>query len=329
MAAIDQPLLGTFTLGPFFRYLKPRCSPHLHWLEGRTSEFYEKVRHLFPTESSFRNFTREEHGQYLAFHYPDGIPDRLADIGDWIITWFALDDLCTNGFAVGDESIYPAMRQAVMGRTTDTPFDIITPIANTIKSKMPPAQWDRFVNVMNYMISGFAAEDEMRTGRAPQDIPTYVKARSGSSGMHWSYLLCEYALAIDASPYATLELEEAVDTAVWNSIYLNDIISYRKEVLLGRDPCNYVSLYMQETGADLQEAVTHVHGLALQTERRILELQTAADPAARVAIAAVVDQMVGTVAWQFLSPRYIGEGRWSGMAEGTWRLYTDRTIVTS
>lgn len=100
-------------------------------------------------------------------------------------------------------------------------------------------------------------------------------------------------------------------------------------MLLGRDPCNYVSLYMQETGVDLQESVTRVHGLALQTERRILDLQANADPAARVAIAAVVDQMVGTVAWQFLSPRYIGEGRWSGMTEGTWRLYADRTIVTS
>nr|WP_237548009.1 terpene synthase family protein [Streptomyces sp. SID5473] len=316
-------------MGPFFRYLKPKCNPHLHWLEGRTNEFYEKVRHLFPTESGFRHFTRQEHGQYLALHYPDGLPDRLADIGDWIITWFALDDLCTNGSAIGDDSLYPAMRRAVTGDATGTPFDIITPIAKTIKSKMSPPQWDRFVDMMNDMISGFAAEDDMRIGRSPQDIPTYRKARPGSSGMYWSYLLCEYALGVDASPYANLELKEAVDTAVWNSIYLNDIISYRKEVLLGRDPCNYVSLYMQETGADLQEAVTHVHGLGLETERRILELQAGADPAARVAITAVVDQMVGTVAWQFLSPRYIGEGRWSGMTEGTWRLYADRTVITS
>ncbi|MEV8322649.1 hypothetical protein [Kitasatospora sp. NPDC056731] len=189
MTDIEQPLLGMFTMDSFFRYVKPKCSPHLHWLEGRTSQFYEKIRHLFPTESSFRNFTRQEHGLYLAFHYPDGIPDRLADIGDWIITWFALDDLCTNGSAIGDESIYPAMRQAAVGHATGTSFDIVTPIAKTIKSKMPPAQWDRFVNLMNYMISGFAAEDEIRTGRARRDIPTYVKARSGSSGMHWSYLL--------------------------------------------------------------------------------------------------------------------------------------------
>ncbi|SEK59059.1 terpene synthase family protein [Streptacidiphilus jiangxiensis] len=341
--APDAPL--SVQVPPLVRRLSSRCNPALVWLEQRTDRWARRhLRPMFPDDAALDRFLDHRYALYTALSYSRAEPERLADICDWELTWFALDDLCAEGdprrHVGGFPDLYAMLAAAAHGadRGSLPPYGtVLAEVGDRLRSRMTPGQWRRFLACVDFTIDGFRREDEARARGERLGYEEYLEIRYACSGMHWVFLMCEYGLGIDLTEQFALhpELGTLVDIALEQTCFANDVVAYRKEVLLHDDPMNVVAAVRADTGCDLQTAIGTAARLAQRREDEfircrdgILVGEAGADPAVRAFLDEMSHFVSGVLLWQYMSSRYLGAGHvWTGLTHGRFVLHRDRTVV--
>jgi hypothetical protein len=181
------------------------------------------------------------------------------------------------------------------------------------------------------------------------EVDTYLSYRANEEYLHvedyhklkvasgWSRLyimFTEYALEIDLQPEFLNDRRTAdLHTAYSEHMYIaNDVLGYPSELRNGDWLINSITLFMQQHGATVQEAVNESSALVVRREEEFIRLRDALAedyPQARPYLAELGCALSGSIHFQLISPRYQWEpGAWDHSNSGLVRVSPDRVQVT-
>nr|WP_272923833.1 terpene synthase family protein [Streptomyces sp. SID3343] len=205
-----------------------------------------------------------------------------------------------------------------------------------LRNRMPPARWTRFVSYMEDFAHGFTTELENWRRAGISDYDTYMSDRRHSLGVRWLFGFAEEGVpgvALSQEIFRDPDMIAIHDTAIDGYTLINDLVSYRKELVMD-DRVNLVYYLSEHEGLDLEGAMNKICGLIDETERKFVDLReriTAGpfgrEPGLRPYLDEVGHVMTSNLWWAGVSKRYEPAGLgWDGSAPGTMTFHRDRAV---
>ncbi|MFE5329161.1 hypothetical protein ACFRCG_22520 [Embleya sp. NPDC056575] len=205
-----------------------------------------------------------------------------------------------------------------------------------LRERMPPARWIRFVSYMEDFAHGFTTELESWRDAGISDYDTYMDDRRHSLGVRWLFGFAEEGVpgvALSQEAFRTADMVAVHDTAIDGYTLINDLVSYRKELVMD-DRVNLVYYLGEAEGLDLEGAMNKICGLIDATERKFLDLRDrimagphGGEPGMRAYLDEVGHVMTSNLWWATVSKRYEPGGLgWDGSTAGTMTFHRDRAV---
>ena len=205
-----------------------------------------------------------------------------------------------------------------------------------LRERMPTPRWTRFVAYMEDFAHGFTTELESWREAGISDYDTYMRDRRHSLGVRWLFGFAEEGVpGVDLTHQAfrSQDMIDIHDTAIDGYTLINDLVSYRKELVMD-DRVNLVYYLGESEGLDLEGAMNKICGLIDETERRFVALRDAittgphgGEPGMRAYLDEVGHVMTSNLWWAGVSKRYEPTGlAWDGSTAGTMTFHRDRAV---
>ncbi|KAK7702856.1 hypothetical protein SLS64_009467 [Diaporthe eres] len=173
----------------------------------------------------------------------------------------------------------------------------------------------RFQEQQQHYFTGVLNQVEQQaSGRAlTRDVDEYIKTRRGTIGVGPTVALCEWGDGIElgSEPFEHPSLQQCLEISTDLTWLANDIVSFRKDLVLGVDH-NLISLLMEQ-GRSMQEAVDKAGHMIEDCYRRwylaLAELPLwgeAVDHEVLRFVGACRNVALGSLHWSFRTGRYWG-----------------------
>ncbi|MGW1994872.1 terpene synthase family protein [Embleya sp. NPDC001921] len=215
--------------------------------------------------------------------------------------------------------------------------DARTPLSEDfgwLRNRMPHDRWTRFVSYMEDFAHGFTTELEDWRDAGVTDYDTYMRDRRHSLGVRWLFGFAEEGirgLEVTRQAFEHPDVAAIHDTAIDGYTLINDLVSYRKELVMD-DRVNLVFHLCETEELDVEGAMNKICALIDDTERGFLELRQRIltgphgnEPGMRAYLDEVGHVMTSNLWWANLSDRYQPGGiGWDGSTAGRMTLHHDR-----
>ncbi|CAO5153942.1 hypothetical protein FAIPA1_170023 [Frankia sp. AiPs1] len=337
----------------FFLPELPRTLPFRYHPKAAQIEFAsngwvrEYLADCFASESELLFFLRQRNGLYGPLTIPDAGAGRARDVADWyqfvtVIDTFVsdrtglgadLDDALAVFGSIVSDFIPDQIPGQIRGRPRATAADeprvdqvaygrAARDLWRRISAGLSRAQTQRLVTALADFLRGCATEIDTKLAGAVPDYETCLAVRLDSFGCDFIELMTEYGAEVDLSDLRT-ELAEVHDHCRRQMIIVNDLLSWRKEHAQD-DPMTVVRVLVEHDGLPLQAAVDRLCELVAWHEREYTRTRDAllagplgARADVRAYLGAVDLLMGGSQEFEYLTPRYFGDGAvWDGSTSG-------------
>ncbi|MGH3822784.1 MAG: cytochrome P450 [Pseudonocardiaceae bacterium] len=321
----------------FFLPELPRSLPFAYHPKAAQIEFAsngwvrEQLGECFATEEDLLFFLRQRNGIYGPLTVPNADDQRARDITDWYQYVTVIDSFVSDRSALGasDGKAREAFAKIVADfhDEGDPANDFAYGRAGKdlwrrISPGLSPAQVSRFTASLEVFLRGCATEIHSKlTNRVP-DYETCLAVRLESFGCDFIELLTEYGAAVDMSDVLP-QLAEVHLHCRRQMIIINDLLSWRKEHAQD-DKMTVVRVLIERDGLGLQDAVNRLCELVEYHEKAYTESRDTllSGPLGkredvRTYLTAVDYLMGGSQEFEYLTPRYFGDGSvWDGSTSG-------------
>ncbi len=321
----------------------PRLLPVAYHPKAAQIEFRSNgwVRRLlggcFAREEDLLFFLRQRNGLYGPLTAPDADERRALDVTDWYQYVTVIDSAVSERAALGaDESDAREVFSGIMtdfhggpGGSEQFPYaGAGKELWRRISPGLSSAQIRRFADALEAFLHGCATEIGFKlTDRVP-DYETCMAVRMNSFGCDFIRLMTEYAAEIDMTAHDSL-LTDVHTHAMRQMITVNDLLSWRKEHAQG-DKMTLVRVLIEHEGLGLQQSVDQLCRLVEHHEKaylaardRLLDGPHGSRPDIRSYLRGLDHVIGGSQEFEYLTPRYFGDGYvWDGSTSG-WISLTD------
>ncbi|MER5638812.1 terpene synthase family protein [Kitasatospora sp. NPDC002227] len=323
----------------------PRLLPVGYHPEAARIEFASNgwVRRMlgpcFAGEEQLLHFLRQRNGLYGPLTVPRADAGRARDIADWYQFVTVIDSFASDRHALGADhasarATFAAVLDALDGPLPagDGPAAVYGRAARDLYERLgrglSPAQTARLLASLAAFLHGCAVEIRSKLDRAVPEFEECMRVREDSFGCAFLQLLTEYAAEVDLTALrATGLLNQVHHHAMRQLIIVNDLLSWRKEYR-DEDTMTTVRVLCEGQGLTLQAAVDRLCALVERHERAYLAARDAllagpADADLRAYLAGLDQLIGGSQEFEYLTPRYFGDGSaWDGSTSG-WLSLTD------
>ncbi|KIJ41061.1 hypothetical protein M422DRAFT_255906 [Sphaerobolus stellatus SS14] len=271
-------------------------------------------------------------GQLAAFCYNSCSDERLRLVCDFMITLFLMDDLSdefkTKETEVLMDIVMNAMEEPNFyrpGITNGEKHPEVEPDASKLSrdywARMragagPEVQRRIISGVKEYLIAVRQQADDRRTGNIPE-LEKYIEHRRMSSGCRPLFHIIEYSLDFQLPEEVVnhplmVRMMDCVNDWV---AFSNDIFSFKVEYSRG-DKHNMVAVMMERYKLNIQSSFDRVAALCIEAMKNYRECKAefpsfGPEVDAQIEAYCYVMQswMSGSLAWSFVTPRYLGPRR--------------------
>ncbi|WP_162233190.1 terpene synthase family protein, partial [Protofrankia coriariae] len=332
----------------FFLPELPRSLPFAYHPKAAQIEFASNgwvrayLGECFATEEDLLFFLRQRNGIYGPLTVPDADEQRAVDIADWYQYVTVIDSFVSDRSALGADDT--AAREIFTGVLADFRGDgdgdgdgsrggggpadnsaygrAARDLWRRISPGLSPAQISRFTAALEAFLRGCATEIHAKLTDSVPDYESCLAVRLDSFGCDFIELMTEYGAAVDMSGLLP-QLAEVHLHCRRQMIIINDLLSWRKEHAQD-DKMTVVRVLIERDGLSLQDAVNRLCELVAHHEKAYVEardkllsgpLGERAD--VRAYLTAVDHLMGGSQEFEYLTPRYFGDGSvWDGSTSG-------------
>lgn len=323
----DHPLLR----------ISPRISPHVQELEDQILAWADTFG-LLDDERSRTKLARTRLGELIGRSYPRIGRSRLKAVAGWFVWAFVIDDCYDNPVGGYDESAARMLRVLTTDGSvvsTENQLDaLLAEVWHGLAVDRSPHWRSRFSQHMAHFLAAFKYESINREGGHTPDLLGYTQLRRASGGITPSLDLLEVAVGLEVPPllHETEQLRMMFNRAADVVVWVNDIVSLRKELIAG-ETSNGVLVLANERGLEIQDAVTAVYALVAEQLEQFDQAQGELDQlvsrwrglareelaSLEVFVDGLQSWMRGNLDWSLGSDRY-------QVADGV-RLTTDPSLV--
>ncbi|WP_225727245.1 MULTISPECIES: terpene synthase family protein [unclassified Nocardia] len=288
------------------------------------------VRRFLPLDDStaMSCLFERRYPMFDAMVYPAGLPDRVTHSSCMTSLMFEVEDLAVLQHA--------AFGEIAADRTADHPYGpAFTDIWKTLRDNMSQPVFRRYRQGWQDCFRGILAENDYTARDALPTFDIYLDIRQLSFAYRAQLACGEYVHALDLSALIGTDpdLERAERAAMLHSLFVNDLLSFRKEYTDG-ELFNVVAVLIHSHDQPLQTALDITGELirtadaelaaACATLRRRYPLL----PQLQLYLAMMNSMCAGNLRWSLETTRYHGTGfGWNGLRHGTVALDPDRTIL--
>lgn len=285
----------------------------------------------FATEEDLLFFLRQRNGIYGPLTVPNADEQRARDIADWYQYVTVIDSFVSDRAALGSSDT--RAREVFAGIVSDfrgngDPADDFAygragrDLWRRISPGLSAAQVSRFTASLEAFLQGCAIEIHSKLTDSVPDYETCLAVRLDSFGCDFIELMTEYGAAVDMSDVLA-QLTEVHFHCRRQMIIINDLLSWRKEHAQD-DKMTVVRVLIERDGRSLQNAVDRLCELVAYHEKAYAEARDAvlSGPLGeredvRTYLTAVDHLMGGSQEFEYLTPRYFGDGSvWDGSTSG-------------
>ncbi|KPA97847.1 MULTISPECIES: terpene synthase family protein [Pseudomonas] len=315
----------------FFLPQLPRLLPYAYHPNATRIEFASNgwVRRMlgdcFISESELLRFLRERNGLYGSLTVPRASEQRTQDVADWYQYVTLIDTVMAQ--INNPHELFSTIVNGFNADEIDDPRSYIK-AANELWRRISPglskAQLARFLASLEVFLKGCTSEMDVQQGQSMDvfDYEACMALRRDSFGCDFIELLAEYGAEVDMSDC----LEQMVEVHLHcrrQMILVNDLLSWRKE-RLHDEKINLVRILIELEGYDLQGAVNRLVALVEYHERayiaardELLSGLLGKRDDVRKYLLFLDHLMGGTQEFEYLTPRYFGDGSvWDGSTFG-------------
>ncbi|WP_239340466.1 cytochrome P450 [Frankia sp. CiP3] len=321
----------------FFLPALPRSLPFAYHPKAAQIEFASngwvrtELAGCFATEADLLAFLRQRNGIYGPLTVPNADEQRARDITDWYQYVTVIDSFVSDRSALGASdgkarNAFASIIADFRGEgdpANDLPYSrAAKDLWKRISPGLSPAQVSRFTASLEAFLRGCATEIHSKITNNVPDYEACLAVRMDSFGCDFIELLTEYGAAVDMSDLLP-QLTEVHQHCRRQMIIINDLLSWRKEHAQG-DTMTVVRVLTERDGFSLQDAVNRLCALVEHHEKAYIEarddllsgpLGTRGD--VRTYLTAVDHLMGGSQEFEYLTPRYFGDGSvWDGSTSG-------------
>lgn len=250
--------------------------------------------------------------------FPEATPERLCACSLFVDWLFFVDDLCDGDGAVNDLGAlrWQLEEQLAVLRGGAMPQHVTPLSAGTraVRERLLPlfgvSRHARFCDVVeHYLIDGSLMATASRASRTVPDLDRYSRQREADGGSFTVIALIEVAHAIELPLSLSTHVEVLRLKRLCARIlsFVNDVVSYQKEVLGQGSPNNLVRIFEEHAGQSFAQAVSTSIELInfLTMEFETLGVQVAArDPLLSRFVRGLEDLVMGNVRWSLDTGRY-------------------------
>ncbi|WP_207386856.1 cytochrome P450 [Frankia sp. Cppng1_Ct_nod] len=324
----------------FFLPELPRSLPFAYHPQAAQIEFAsngwvrEQLGECFATEGDLLFFLRQRNGIYGPLTVPNADGQRARDIADWyqyvtVIDSFVSDRSALGASDIGAREVFADILADFRGedgrdsRAGDFAYGrAARDLWRRISPGLSPAQVSRFTAGLEAFLRGCATEIHSKLADSVPDYETCLAVRLDSFGCDFIELMTEYGADVDMSDVLP-QLTEVHHHCRRQMIVINDLLSWRKEHSQD-DRMTVVRVLIERDGLGLQDAVNRLCELVAQHEKAYAEARDAllSGPLGergdvRTYLTAVDHLMGGSQEFEYLTPRYFGDGSvWDGSTSG-------------
>jgi hypothetical protein len=329
-----------FFLPPLPRRLSVRYHPKAAQIETASNGWVRRfLGDCFPSEAELLAYLRQRNGLYGPLVSPNAEESRARDVADWYQFVTIIDTFAADRGKLGASHDGALAEFATIMNTfgTDAPPRETGPFGSAAKDLwrrispgLSPSQVRRFTDTLGAFLSGNAVEIRSKIADIELDYETCLAIRMDAFGCEFIELMAEYAAEVDVSDLCTAApLTELHRDAMHQMIIVNDLLSWRKE-RIHDDRTNTVRVLCHTEGLSLQQAVNRLCAMADRHERayiatrdQILSGPLGTRPDLRAYLEALDHVIGGSQEFEYLTPRYWGDGAvWDGTTYG-WVSLTD------
>ncbi|MFE0062662.1 terpene synthase family protein [Streptomyces sp. NPDC059003] len=326
----DQPFVVSELLGDLKPQFHPDTAGIEHEVDGWTRPHLEGLG--FSEERSALFLARRQ-PWWLILIYPHGVPDRLVAMGKVIQFMCAYDDLADDMDAaqVSDRAVSLAKMLALVTSRAPLPASdaltgMLAQAARDATADMSPEQIARFADAIKKYVEselqvvgvadaggGFRFQEYRQFRRVNVGTPVYVRVAD--------FLL---GLSLPEEFFADPDVAEALALVSEHTAFVNDLVSFGKEIAAGRWQTNALAVWHVGEGLGLQASVdrlaAHLRDIQRELAACVDRIHTGqwADTADLDRFLTELGLMVaGDVLFEFATSRYRGDGYvWDGVTSG-------------
>ena len=287
----------------------------------------------FASEADLLRFLRQRNGLYGALTVPTADEGRARNIADWYQFVTVIDSFVSDRSELGAshsrarEVFARVMAQFRGDAETSDQFPYGRAAKDLwlrISSGLAPAQVPRFTGSLEAFLRGCAAEIQSKLAGEVPDYETCMAIRMDSFGCAFLELLTEYSLDVDLSDLTgSPELAEVHQHGMRQLILVNDLLSWRKEHAQ-QDTMTTIRVLREHEGMALQSAVDRLCELVEHHEKAylaardtVLDGQLGEREDVRAYLRGLDYLIGGSQEFEYLTPRYFGDGFvWDGATSG-------------
>ncbi|GAA2708753.1 hypothetical protein ACFY2R_04365 [Micromonospora olivasterospora] len=314
--------------------LEPQFHPQTAEMERRidawTRPYLERMGF---DEQAIAAFLARRQPWWLILIYPHGVPDRLVAMARLIQFMCAFDDLTDRLDAeeVSERTASLAKRLVSLSSSSSTPdLDPLTGMLadawTSVTSDMTAGQMARLTAALKEFVEAelrgiemadagdiFRFEDYRRFRRFNVGTPVYVRVADFVLG-----------LPFPEEFFTDPDVVEALALVSEHTAFVNDLLSFGKEIACGHWQTNALAVWHVAEGLDLQASVDQLaaHLRKLQQElalrsNRIREGRWAGLEGLESYLTELSLMVAGDVLFEFATSRYRGDGFvWDGITSG-------------
>jgi hypothetical protein len=314
--------------------------PDTPWMEAESNGWIRQfMAGCYPSMTALMLFLQQRNAVFGALVSPLASRERARGIIDFYQYVTVFDDMCGAGTRVGsDPELYNRVRDRLVGAFSETTPRDDHPLIlggldllRRLSEGMSPAQQQRLIRSVTDFGKGIEWEVFSRNRGHHLGIPEYLRIRYPVFGGDFILLLAEYAAEVDMS--SCQEVETVSRLAIHHLIAVNDLFSYRKEILR-HDSVNLVAIL--RSVRSLQEAVQETVSLIERYEReymserdRLLSGPLGSQGDVRSYLRCLDHLLGGNKVFHLLTPRYFGPGYvWDGTTSGWFSLKDPTTHLS-
>lgn len=259
----------------------PRCGHILYQLPSTTAEdpgWLDEMATKWATDYGLlddpeagRSLSEAGLGELVLRAYPGLLPDRAAPITGWFTWLFIIDDSFDRMGTLAveqHETIARSMLDALPLASGENHHSDGAPLVRELGAvwlDIAPclSRWwrMRFTTHVMHFLTAFRFEALNRQQARTPLLDEYVQLRRASGSVTACLDLLKFSTGLEVPPliHATDQLRTMVDKATDVVVWVNDVVSLKKELASG-ETSNGVLVVRRALGLTMQDAVNHVYG---------------------------------------------------------------------
>ncbi len=254
---------------------------HVEFVE-RDAVLWARRFNLLPSEVAYRRLEASRLGWLAARTHPNAPLEELQLVADWCVWLFVRDDFCDESGIGRKPERFTSLHNDLLHLLQGAPLPRhATPLARSLcdlrdrtLAKTSPGWMRRFSDHVETFFDAGAWEATNRAQGITPEVATYIEKRPHTSGMYAFIELSALAEGINlphvVRTHATVERLVSLATIV--ACWLNDLVSYGKEIQRG-DVHNLILTLRHKYKLSLREAVERAAALHDAQVRAFIDLE--------------------------------------------------------